>query len=43
MEIMGLVAEIRYGKIKWNEEKLAEFQKELESNQENSLIKEEVD
>ncbi len=38
----GLVAEIRYGKIKMEEEKLAEFQKELESNQENSLIKEEV-
>ncbi|MGB5323121.1 ATP-dependent chaperone ClpB [Lutimonas sp.] len=38
----GLVAEIRYGKIKLEEEKLAEFQKELESNQENSLIKEEV-
>ncbi len=38
----GLVAEIRYGKIKLEEEKLAEFQKELESNQETSLIKEEV-
>jgi len=38
----GLVAEIRYGKIKLEEEKLAEFQKEVESNQENSLIKEEV-
>ena len=38
----GLVAEIRYGKIKAEEEKLLEFQKEVESNQENSLIKEEV-
>ncbi len=38
----GLVAEIRYGKIKEEEEKLAGFQKELESNQENSLIREEV-
>jgi len=38
----GLVAEIRYGKIKSEEEKLAEYQKELEASQENSLIKEEV-
>ena len=38
----GLVAEIRYGKIKVEEEKLAEYQKELEESQENSLIKEEV-
>jgi len=38
----GLVAEIRYGKIKIEEEKLAEYQKEVESNQENSLIREEV-
>jgi ATP-dependent Clp protease ATP-binding subunit ClpB len=38
----GLVAEIRYGKIKNEEEKLIDYQKELESNQENSLIKEEV-
>ncbi|MCA0931968.1 ATP-dependent chaperone ClpB [Lutimonas saemankumensis] len=38
----GLVAEIRYGKIKSEEEKLLEYQKELEENQENSLIKEEV-
>jgi ATP-dependent Clp protease ATP-binding subunit ClpB len=38
----GLVAEIRYGKIKAEEEKLARFQTELEANQENSLIKEEV-
>lgn len=38
----GLVAEIRYGKIKEEEEKLADYQTELEANQENSLIKEEV-
>lgn len=38
----GLVAEIRYGKIKVEEEKLVEYQQELEQNQENSLIKEEV-
>jgi len=38
----GLVAEIRYGKIKEAEEKLIHFQTELEKNQENSLIKEEV-
>jgi ATP-dependent Clp protease ATP-binding subunit ClpB len=38
----GLVAEIRYGKIKIEEEKLAEYQKEVELNQENSLIREEV-
>ncbi len=38
----GLVAEIRYGKIKDAEEKLEQFQIELEKNQENSLIKEEV-
>ncbi len=38
----GLVAEIRYGKIKDEEEKLEKFQSELEKNQENSLIKEEV-
>ena len=38
----GLVAEIRYGKIKEEEEKLELYQKELEKNQENSLIKEEV-
>jgi len=37
----GEVAEIRYGKIKGEEEKLKEYQKELD-NQENSLIKEEV-
>ena len=38
----GLVAEIRYGKIKEEEEKLETYQKELDDNQENSLIKEEV-
>ncbi len=38
----GLVAEIRYGKIKDEEEKLELFQAELEKNQENSLINEEV-
>ena len=38
----GLVAEIRYGKIKEEEEKLDHLQNELESNMENSLIKEEV-
>ncbi|HHE65688.1 MAG TPA: AAA family ATPase, partial [Bacteroidetes bacterium] len=38
----GLVAEIRYGKIKDEEEKLGQLQEELEKNQENSLIKEEV-
>jgi ATP-dependent Clp protease ATP-binding subunit ClpB len=38
----GLVAEIRYGKIKIEEENLEQFQKELVKNQENSLIKEEV-
>jgi ATP-dependent Clp protease ATP-binding subunit ClpB len=37
----GEVAEIRYGKIKGEEEKLAEYQKQLDS-QENALIKEEV-
>lgn len=38
----GKVAEIRYGKIKGEEEKLAELQKDLQENQENALIKEEV-
>ncbi|PIE49386.1 MAG: ATP-dependent chaperone ClpB, partial [Flavobacteriales bacterium] len=38
----GKVAELRYGKIKNEEEKLAELQRELQKNQENSLIKEEV-
>ena len=38
----GLVAEIRYGKIQEEEEKLAQLQIDLENNQENALIKEEV-
>ncbi|MCD6543951.1 MAG: ATP-dependent chaperone ClpB [Flavobacteriaceae bacterium] len=38
----GLVAEIRYGKIKEEEDKLKIYQKKLDDNQENSLIKEEV-
>ena len=38
----GLVAEIRYGKIKQEEENLVKFQKEFEKNLETSLIKEEV-
>ncbi len=38
----GLVAEIRYGKIKEEEEKLEELEKDLEENQGNSLINEEV-
>ncbi|MEN8186391.1 MAG: ATP-dependent chaperone ClpB [Bacteroidota bacterium] len=38
----GLVAEIRYGKIKDEEEKLEELEKVLDENQENSLINEEV-
>lgn len=38
----GLVAELRYGKIKDEEKILTEFQKEMENNQENALIKEEV-
>ena len=38
----GKVAEIRYGKIKLEEEKLIALQKELSKNQENALIKEEV-
>ncbi|MBJ2175589.1 ATP-dependent chaperone ClpB [Aureibaculum sp. A20] len=38
----GKVAEIRYGKIKEEEEKLAELQKDVLSNQDNALIKEEV-
>ena len=38
----GLVAEIRYGKIKKEEEKLEQLQIELDKNQENALIKEEV-
>ncbi|WP_117880335.1 ATP-dependent chaperone ClpB [Aureibaculum luteum] len=38
----GKVAEIRYGKIKEEEEKLAILQKDVLSNQDNALIKEEV-
>ena len=38
----GLVAELRYGKIKKEEEKLSQLQIDLEKNQENALIKEEV-
>jgi len=38
----GEVAEIRYGKIKKEEEILEQLQNELQANQENSLIKEEV-
>ncbi len=38
----GLVAEIRYGKIKQEEETLVSSQQEFEKNQETSLIKEEV-
>lgn len=38
----GKVAELRYGKIKAEEEKLAELQKELQENQATALIKEEV-
>ncbi|MDH5413483.1 MAG: ATP-dependent chaperone ClpB [Flavobacteriaceae bacterium] len=38
----GKVAEIRYGKIKVEEEKLVELQKDLQKNQESALIKEEV-
>ncbi|MGB5363893.1 MAG: ATP-dependent chaperone ClpB [Aureibaculum sp.] len=38
----GKVAEIRYGKIKEQEEKLASWQKDLQKNQETALIKEEV-
>ena len=38
----GLVAELRYGKIKDEEEKLAICQKEMEDKGGNSLIKEEV-
>lgn len=38
----GLVAELRYGKIKDAQEQLETFQKELASHSETSLIKEEV-
>ena len=39
----GLVAELRYGKIQKEQELLDELQKKLIENQENALIKEEVD
>jgi ATP-dependent Clp protease ATP-binding subunit ClpB len=38
----GKVAELRYGRIKEAQEQLETFQKQLESQSENSLIKEEV-
>ena len=38
----GKVAEIRYGKIKDEQEKLDKFQKEMTENQDSALIKEEV-
>jgi len=38
----GKVAEIRYGKIKDEQEKLDKFQKEMAENQDSALIKEEV-
>ncbi len=38
----GLVAELRYGKIKQEEDLLTQLQNKLDANQENSLIKEEV-
>ncbi|PIA77685.1 ATP-dependent chaperone ClpB [Gaetbulibacter sp. 4G1] len=38
----GKVAELRYGKIKETQEQLEEFQKQLQAQSENSLIKEEV-
>lgn len=38
----GLVAELRYGKIKDAQERLETLQKELEAHQETALIKEEV-
>lgn len=38
----GLVAELRYGKIKTENELLNQLQEELQLNQENALIKEEV-
>ncbi|NBL64251.1 ATP-dependent chaperone ClpB [Flavobacterium sp. NST-5] len=38
----GKVAELRYGKIKEAQTKLDELQRQLQENQENSLIKEEV-
>ncbi|HRO84514.1 MAG TPA: ATP-dependent Clp protease ATP-binding subunit [Niabella sp.] len=39
----GKVAEIRYGKIKTEEEKIAELTKKLETSAEKRLLKEEVD
>lgn len=39
----GLVAEIRYGKIKEEQQKLLEAQQIVSENQDNALIKEEVD
>ena len=38
----GLVAEIRYGKIKTEEENLSKFQQEMDKIQDTALIKEEV-
>ncbi|WP_196888679.1 ATP-dependent chaperone ClpB [Aureivirga sp. CE67] len=38
----GKVAELRYGKIKEEQEKLEKLQKDLQENQEKALIKEEV-
>ena len=38
----GTVAELRYGKIKEEQQKLEKYQKELAENQESALIKEEV-
>ncbi len=38
----GLVAELRYGKIKDEEQNLAAFQQEMDKNQDTALIKEEV-
>jgi len=38
----GLVAELRYGKIKDEEKNLAVFQQEMDENQDTALIKEEV-
>jgi len=39
----GKVAEIRYGKIKAEEEKMAGYTKELQASEEHRLLKEEVD
>lgn len=39
----GLVAQFRYGKIQKEQDQLDELQKQLTENQENALIKEEVD